>query len=105
MLDARTDDPIVVALQHAIAPGRAGDVQLVTKAYWINGGIPASHGTPHHYDREVVGFAMGPGVPLDQRIATPITPGFGAVLFAKLLGIPRPSGAREQVPAPFCGQR
>jgi hypothetical protein len=92
-------DPIRRALANAVVPGRAGEVQFVIQPYWINGTIPASHGSPHSYDREVVGFAMGLGVPRGEHLAHPITPGFGVSLFAKLLRIPRPSAADERVPA------
>ncbi|MBL8751112.1 MAG: alkaline phosphatase family protein [Planctomycetes bacterium] len=92
-------DPLRIALRKALCPGRAGDVQLVVKPYWLDGVIPASHGTPHPYDREVVAFAMGPGVPAGVRFAAPITPGFGTVLFAEMLGIPKPPGAVDTLPA------
>ncbi len=96
-------DPIRRALALASFEGRGGDVQFVTQPYWINGTIPASHGTPHGYDREVVAFAMGPGLPAGLESALPITPGFGVALFAKALRIPRPSGAFERVPAGLLG--
>ena len=91
-------DPIRRALAFALVERRAGDVQFVNLPYWLNGTTPASHGSPHAYDREVVGFAMGPGVPAGARFAAPITPGFGVALFAKMLAIPRPTAARETVP-------
>jgi len=94
-------DPIRRALANALASQRAGDVQFVLQPYWLNGATPASHGSPHAYDREVVGFAMGPGIPDGVRSALPITPGFGAVLFAKMLHIPKPTAAHETVPAGF----
>jgi predicted AlkP superfamily pyrophosphatase or phosphodiesterase len=102
-LDHGHRDPIRRALSLATYEGRGGDVQFVTQPYWINGTIPASHGTPHGYDREVVGFAMGPGLPAGLESALPITPGFGVALFAKALRIPRPSGAFERVPAGLLG--
>ena len=98
-------DPIRRAMAFALVAERAGEVQFVTRPYWVNGTIPASHGTPHAYDREVVGFAIGPRLPAGASLATPITPGFGTVLFAKMLSIPRPSAARERVPAGLLGLR
>ena len=98
-------DPIRRALAYAIVEGRAGDVQFVNRPYWLNGTLPASHGTPHVYDRAVVGFAMGAGLPRGQRVATRITPGFGVSLFAQLLRIPRPSAATEVVPAALLRSR
>lgn len=91
-------DPIRRALAHAIVPGRAGEVQFVIEPYWINGTIPASHGSPHAYDREVVGFATGWGIPQGVHLAEPITPGFGVSLFAEMLRIPRPTAAKAEVP-------
>lgn len=98
-------DPIRRALAFALVDGRAGDVQFVNKPYWLNGATPASHGSPHSYDREVVGFAMGAGLPRGVRRADAITPGFGVALFAELLRIPRPSAARERVPSDLLERR
>ncbi|MEC8252776.1 MAG: alkaline phosphatase family protein [Planctomycetota bacterium] len=98
-------DPIRRALAYGLVAGRAGDVQFVNRPYWLNGATPASHGSPHGYDREVIGFARGPSVPRGATLATPITPGFGVALFAKMLRIPRPSGAAEVVPAGLLGLR
>jgi hypothetical protein len=92
-------DPVRQALLHAIHPGRTGDVLLVGKPYWLDGMLPAaSHGTPYDYDREVAAFAAGPRVARGVRITAPVTPGLGVVLFAELLGIPKPPGAVENVP-------
>lgn len=91
-------DPLRRALALALCRGRAGDVQLVVQPYWLDGTTPASHGTPHPYDREVVGFAMGAGITAGARFEAPVTPGLGTVLFARLLGIPRPAGAVDELP-------
>ncbi len=96
---AHPDDAIVNALRAALHPDRAGDVQLVPQPYWLDGSITASHGTPHDYDREVVGLVFGPGVPAGVTIDDPVTPGLGAVLFARMLGIPIPALATAAVPA------
>lgn len=107
--DVRNDfghpDPIRRALAFSLSQQRAGDLQFVLQPYWLNGATPASHGSPHSYDREVVAMAIGPGIPRGQQLAMPITPGFGAVLFAKMLDIPKPSAAHENVPAGFFGLR
>lgn len=97
-------DALRRSLVDAIVPGRAGDVQFVIKANWLDGTTPASHGTPHLYDRQVVGFAIGRGVPAGASLPDHITPGFGVVWFAKMLGLPRPVGANDVVPASF-GER
>lgn len=93
-----TTDPLRRALVKGLCPGRAGDVQMVVKPYWVDGVIPATHGSPHAYDRDVVAIAMGPDLAPGTRIAAPITPGFGVVLFARMLGIPAPTGAVDVVP-------
>ncbi len=94
-------DAIEKALVKALAPGRAGEVQLVVKPNWLDGTTPASHGSPHPYDREVVGFAIGGGAPAGVVCTDPITPGFGAVWFRQRLGLPRPAAAVDTVPASF----
>lgn len=105
MASENSADPIRRALARALCPGRAGDVQVVMKPYWLDGMLPASHGTPHAYDREVLALLMGPGVPAGVRFAAPITPGFGVVAFAAMLGIPQPTGAVDQLPAGLFGAR
>jgi hypothetical protein len=99
------EDALRTSLMQALCPGRAGDVQLVIKPYWLDGMTPASHGTPHAYDREVVGLAMGPGIRAGHRSETTITPGFGVVLFSAMLGMPTPSPTTELVPDAFFDDR
>ncbi len=96
---AASNDPIQRALALGLCDGRAGDVQFVLKSHWLDGGTTASHGTPHLYDREVVALAMGPGITAGKTFTEAITPGFGTVLFAKLLGIEKPAAATDTLPA------
>ena len=105
LADGARGDPVREALLHAICAQRAGDVQFVLKPYWLDGIIPASHGTPHPYDREVVALAIGPRLPAGVAVAARITPGFGVVLFSELLGIPRPAGAIDELPQGVLGLR
>jgi hypothetical protein len=86
------------AFRAALHPERAGDVQLVAKPYWLDGTLPASHGSPYGYDREVVAFGLGGGAPRGALWGTSITPGFGAVWFAHLAGLPKPTEARDTLP-------
>jgi hypothetical protein len=95
------DDAIAQALVEALHDGRAGEVQLVVKPHWLDGTTPATHGSPHPYDRAVVGLAVGRGVPRGTVVSQPITPGFGAVWFAARLGLPRPAQAVDVVPPDF----
>lgn len=97
-------DPLRASLVAGLCPGRGGEVQFVVRPYWLDGNTPASHGTPHAYDREVVGMALGPGVPAGARIDAAITPGFGVVWFAHLLGLPPPPGAPDTLPAALRGR-
>ncbi|MGB3966095.1 MAG: hypothetical protein WBO45_05150, partial [Planctomycetota bacterium] len=94
-------DALRQSLVKALAPGRGGEVQLVIKPYWLDGTTPASHGTPHGYDREVVAWALGGGAPAGVTESAAITPGFGAVWLRALLGLERPAAAVDQVPASF----
>lgn len=107
--DLRSDhdhaNPLRRALAYGLFPQRAGDIQCILEPYWIDGTGPAAHGSPHSYDREVIGMAIGPGIQKGVTLAAPITPGFGAVLLAKMLHIPKPSAAHEHVPAGFFGMR
>lgn len=91
-------DPLRRSLALALCPGRAGDVQLVPKPYWLDGATTASHGTPHAYDREVIGFAMAPWLAPGTSCADAVTPGLGTVWFAHVLGIPRPPAAVDALP-------
>jgi hypothetical protein len=97
-------NPLREALLAGFYPGRGGDVQLVVKPYWVEGATPATHGSPHPYDREVVGCLSGPGI-VPGTYAAAITPGFGAVAFARLLGIPVPAAAVDTIPAGLFGWR
>ncbi|MCR9244100.1 MAG: alkaline phosphatase family protein [bacterium] len=99
LAEPRGEDPIRQALHAALHPDRAGDVQLVVEPYWLDGTLPSSHGTPHPYDREVVAFAFGSGLPSGITVDDLVRPGLGAVLFARLLGIPAPARATARVPA------
>lgn len=94
----RHDDPIKEALRLALHPARAGSVQLVVEPNWLDGITPASHGTPHPYDRQVVGFAIGAGIARGIAITDAVTPGLGVVMFSRLLGIEPPAHAVDAVP-------
>ncbi len=90
-------DPTIAALANA-AHERAGDVLIVVEPYWLEPSLPASHGTPHEYDRRVPLLAVGPmlqrGIVLDESI----TPGLGAVLAAWWFGLAAPAAAVDALP-------
>jgi len=93
------DDAIRRALRAGLHPDRAGDVQLVVTPYWLDGVNAASHGSPHLYDRAVVGLAMGAGIAAGLEIEERVSPGLGVPLFASLLGIEPPAQVSEKIPA------
>ncbi|MBL8732143.1 MAG: alkaline phosphatase family protein [Planctomycetes bacterium] len=98
-------DELRECLAQALCPGRAGDVQVVVKPYWLDGMTTGAHGSPHPYDRQVVGLAMGAGIPAGARFAQRITPGFGVTLFAAMLEVPRPVNSAETLPVGLLGTR
>jgi len=85
------DDPIRRAIWFSLCPGRSGDVAFVVAPYWLEAGLPASHGTPYAYDREVPLLALGPGLRAGDRPVAAVTPGLCAVLAAHWLGIEAPA--------------
>jgi hypothetical protein len=99
-----TGDPLRASIYHALHPERGGDVMVVIKPYWLDGMTPASHGSPHSYDREVPMVAMGPSVRAGGRNWTPVTPGFAVVLASRLLGMPVPPAAIGEVPEGVIGR-
>lgn len=88
-----TDDPRKRAHVAATHPLRSPDVTLVPQPHWIDGGIPATHGSPYAYDREVPLLLLGPGVPAGRVETLEVTPGAGVLLVARLLGVPMPIAA------------
>jgi hypothetical protein len=92
------EDPIRRAMYFAAREDRSGDVLLVLRPWWLDGATPASHGTPHPYDREVPLIAAGCGIVAGQRCTARVSPGLGVVLAASVLGVPRPSGAVDEIP-------
>jgi Type I phosphodiesterase / nucleotide pyrophosphatase len=97
--DQAAADPILTAVRQSICPARSGDVVFVVEPYWLEAGLPASHGTPYPYDREVPLLAMGPGLRRGATSAAAVSPGLAAVLAARWLGIDRPAAAADEVPA------
>lgn len=96
--DATSDeDPIRRALAFACHE-RVGDVLLVPEPYWIEATLPASHGTPHEYDRRVPFLAMGPMLRRGHVDEASVTPGLGAVLTAHWIGLEPPKAAIDVLP-------
>lgn len=91
------EDPIRRALAYA-AHERAGDVMLVPEPYWIETGLPASHGTPNAYDRRVPLLAVGPMLKRGHVSEAAVSPGLGAVLSAWWFGIDAPVATVDVLP-------
>lgn len=91
------EDPTIAALANA-AHERAGDVLIVVEPYWLEPSLPASHGTPHEYDRRVPLLAVGPMLQRGVVVTDMVTPGLGAVLAAWWFGIEAPVAAVDELP-------
>ncbi|MFV1988270.1 MAG: alkaline phosphatase family protein [Gemmatimonadota bacterium] len=70
--------------------GRSPDVMLLLEPNHIVGGVTATHGSAHWYDRQVPLVFMGPGIPAG-RYDGPVRTVDIAPTLARLLGIPAPA--------------
>jgi len=73
-------------VRNAVDAQRSGDVVFYTSRYWIVGGAPATHGTPHDYDRHVPLMFLGGGITAG-RIAAEVSPADIAPTIATWLGL------------------
>lgn len=65
---------------------RSGDVVFYPRRYWLIGPTPASHGTPHDYDRFVPLMLLGGGIPASLVTET-VSPADIAPTLAKWLDV------------------
>lgn len=93
-----TSDPVVAALRRASHPERSPDLVLVPQPLWLDGTLPASHGTPWPADRSVPLIVAGAGVVPGTVSRAAVSPGAGVVILAALLKIPPPPGAEDALP-------
>ncbi len=97
-------DPVAAAMWYASVPGRAGDVVMAFKPYWVESTLTATHGSPHPYDQRVPLIAMGAGIRAAYESEASVSPGLAAVLAAKLLGLPPLAATLDSVPVDAMGQ-
>ena len=98
-VEGRTaDDNLQIRSLAFAAHERAGDVLIVAKPYWLEPSLPASHGTPHDYDRRVPLLAMGPMLQRGVVCADACTPGLAAVYAAWWLGLETPAASIDALP-------
>ncbi len=70
----------------AVDADRSGDIVVFPRRYWIFGSTPATHGTPHDYDRHVPLMLFGGGIPAGT-IAADVSPADIAPTLAQWLGL------------------
>jgi hypothetical protein len=104
-IDADGDDPLRAMVRDGVHAERSGDVYLVPKRGWLFSLLPASHGSPWEYDREVPLHACGPGIARGVQSDAPVTPGLVAVLVSRLCGIAVPEAAADELPAGVLAER
>ena len=91
-----SDDPIGVLLQRGYYRGRAADLFIVQKPYWLASKEGTSHGTPFSYDTHVPMIFLGRGIRpgrYDEKVRTADI----APTLAALLGVNTPSGSVGRV--------
>lgn len=90
-------DPLARRVMHGFNPRRSGDVILVAEPYkYLEGTIPATHGSPYSYDTHVPLIIMGRGL-APGRYAQAATPADLAPTLASVLRIQAPSNATGRV--------
>jgi predicted AlkP superfamily pyrophosphatase or phosphodiesterase len=89
-------DPIGTLMQRGYYRGRAADLFIVQKPYWLASKDGTSHGTPFSYDTHVPMIFMGHGIRpgrYDENVRTADI----APTLAVLLGVNTPSGSVGRV--------
>ncbi|MGA2883415.1 MAG: alkaline phosphatase family protein [Bryobacteraceae bacterium] len=89
-------DPIGVLMQRGYYRGRAADLFIIQKPYWLASQSGTSHGTPFSYDTHVPVIFLGHGIRpgrYDENVRTADI----APTLAALLGVNTPSGSVGRV--------
>jgi predicted AlkP superfamily pyrophosphatase or phosphodiesterase len=89
-------DPIGILIERGYYRGRAADLFIVQKPYWLASKDGTSHGTPFSYDTHVPIIFLGPGIRpgrYDENVRTADI----APTLAALLGVNTPSGSVGRV--------
>jgi predicted AlkP superfamily pyrophosphatase or phosphodiesterase len=97
---SRTGAPFFEQMRNTWHPDVSGDVQYVTRPYWMFGTAVATHGSPYEYDTHVPLLFWGPAwVQAGARPARVETADIAPTL-ARLLHVPAPA-ASEGRPLPL----
>jgi predicted AlkP superfamily pyrophosphatase or phosphodiesterase len=94
--ESMTGDPIGMLMQRGYYRGRAADLFIVQKPYWLASKQGTSHGTPFSYDTHVPMILLGRGIRpgrYDDNVRTADI----APTLAALLGVNTPSGSVGRV--------
>jgi predicted AlkP superfamily pyrophosphatase or phosphodiesterase len=84
-----TTDTLLQAARASYAPGRSGDLLVMTEPYWIAQSTGTTHGAPYGYDRRVPVLFAGPGI-TPGRYMSPASPADIAPTLAAIIGITLP---------------
>nr|WP_240980301.1 alkaline phosphatase family protein [Ramlibacter agri] len=97
---SRAGAPFFAAMQRSWNAGRSGDVQYVTKPFWMFGTAGATHGSPYEEDTHVPLLLWGPAWVRAGHAAQPVDMVDVAPTLANLLRLPPPA-ASEGRPLPL----
>jgi arylsulfatase A-like enzyme len=86
------DNPITHRVANGFNRKRSGDVWVITKpfSFFVEGGLPTTHGSAYNYDTHVPVIFFGSGV-RTGRYNSACTPSDIAPTLAALLGVEQPS--------------
>ena len=76
---------------------RSPDLLVVARPYWMFGAAPATHGSPHAYDRHVPILFYGPRWVSTGRVDAPVEVADIAPTLARMLGIAAPPASEGKV--------
>jgi predicted AlkP superfamily pyrophosphatase or phosphodiesterase len=94
--DNQPGDPIGLLMERGYYRGRAADLFIVQKPYWLASKQGTSHGTPFSYDTHVPMILLGRGI-LPGRYDENVRTADIAPTLAALLGVNTPSGSVGRV--------
>jgi len=94
--DNLAGDPIGALMQRGYYRGRAADLFIVQKPYWLASKEGTSHGTPFSYDTHVPIIFLGPGIHAGRYDENARTADIAPTL-AALLGVNTPNGSVGRV--------
>ncbi|MBX7106685.1 MAG: alkaline phosphatase family protein, partial [Gemmataceae bacterium] len=100
-----SSDAMSRRMKKAYHPGRAGDVGVVLKEYYLSSEYDTgtTHGSPWAYDTHVPLVFFGHGMPA-RKSADPVTPQAIAAVFARAVGVTPAATIDAPVPAEAFGR-